>query len=86
MSESGLVAPLLGALQACISVLLTMCYGVAARRLKLVREEPINEMSGLGVKVFLPALLIVNLGGNLHLESAMNYVPVLGMDLSDVRT
>ena len=81
MTASGLVTPLLGALQACISVLLTMCYGVAARWFRLIKEEPIDEMSGLAVKVFLPALLVVNLGNNLHLENAMDYVPVLGMNI-----
>ena len=74
-----LLTPLLGALQASVSVLLTICYGVIARRLKLVNEEPVNEMSGISVKIFLPALLIVNLGSNLHLENALNYIPVLGM-------
>lgn len=80
MTGSGLLAPLAGALQACLSVLLTMCCGVVVRWLRLIQEEPIDEMSGLAVKVFLPALLVVNLGSNLHLENAMNYVPVLGMD------
>lgn len=77
MTGSGLIAPLAGALQACLSVLLTMCCGVVVRWLRLIQEEPIDEMSGLAVKVFLPALLVVNLGSNLHLENAMNYVPVL---------
>lgn len=79
MFGEDILVPLLGAFQACLSVLLTMCYGVATRRFCLLRREAINEMTGLGVKVFLPALLIVNLGNNLHYESALNYVPVLGM-------
>lgn len=78
MSDNGFVAPLVGALQACVSVLLTMSYGVIARRLKLIREASINDMGALGVKLFLPALLIINLGKQLHIGSAMNYVPVLG--------
>ncbi|RJE24340.1 Auxin Efflux Carrier superfamily [Aspergillus sclerotialis] len=77
MSENGFIAPLIGALQACVSVLLTMSYGVLARRLKLIREQSINDMGALGVKLFLPALLIINLGKQLHLGSAMNYLPVL---------
>ena len=74
-----LLSPLLGALQACISVLLTIFYGLVARRLKLVSEGPINELNRISVQMFLPALLIVNLGSNLHLENALNYIPVLGM-------
>ncbi|KAL1966665.1 hypothetical protein VTN77DRAFT_3862 [Rasamsonia byssochlamydoides] len=73
----GLLPPFLGALQACTSVLLTLLYGVAARQAKLIREESINDIAGLCVKVFLPALIIVNLGSQLHLGSALNYVPVL---------
>jgi hypothetical protein len=80
MSAAGFVAPLLGALQACVSVLLTMSYGLIARRLRLIQETSINDMGALGVKVFMPALLIINLGKQLHLGSAMNYIPVLGTD------
>lgn len=79
MVDEGLLAPFLGALQACVSVLLTMCYGVAARRLQLIHEATINDMAGLGVKLFLPALIVVNLGQQLHLGTAMHYLPVLGM-------
>lgn len=78
MSDGGFITPLLGALQACVSVLLTMGYGVMARRLRLIHEKSINDMGALGVKLFLPALLIINLGKELHLGSVMNYVPVLG--------
>lgn len=74
---SGLLPPFLGALQACTSVLLTLCYGVLARKAQLIREGSINDLSGLCVKVFLPALIIINLGSQLHLGSVLNYVPVL---------
>ncbi|KAJ5941656.1 hypothetical protein N7516_001824 [Penicillium verrucosum] len=77
MPSEGLVTPFLGALQACVSVLLTMCYGFAARRLNLIHETTINDMLGLGVKLLLPALLIVHLGEQLHLGTAMNYIPVI---------
>ena len=77
MPDSGLGPPFLGALQACVSVLLTMCYGVAARRLHLIHDATINDMSGLTVKIFLPALIVVNLGQQLHLDTALNYIPVL---------
>lgn len=79
MSSEGLVTPFLGALQACVSVLLTMGYGFAARRLHLLQETTINDMLGLGMKLLLPALLIVNLGEQLHLQTAMNYIPVISI-------
>lgn len=78
LSDDGLLPPFLGALKACVSVLLTMCYGVAARRLGLIHDATINDMSALGVKLFLPALIVVNLGKELHIGTAMNYLPVLG--------
>lgn len=76
--EDGLLLPFLGALQACVSVLLTICYGVAAQRLSLIHVATINDMSALGVKLFLPALIVVNLGKELHIGTALNYIPVLG--------
>lgn len=77
MGFARLLVPFLGAFQACISVLLTVIYGVAARQSKLIHESTIDDMSGICVKVFLPALIIVNLGSQLHVDNALNYVPVL---------
>ena len=78
MGVKGFVAPLLGALQACVSVLLTICYGVAAQRLQLIHKASIDDMAGLSVKLFLPALIVVHLGEQLHAGNLLNYVPVLG--------
>lgn len=76
-AEGFFTTPLLGALQACVSVLLTICYGVAAQRLQLMNKAAIDGMAGLGVKLFLPALIIVHLGEQLHAGTLLNYVPVL---------
>jgi hypothetical protein len=78
MLEGDIVTPFLGALQACVSVLLTMSYGAIAERLRLVKESSISDMAGLGVKLFLPALIVVHLGEQLHADIVLNYVPVLG--------
>ena len=78
MGAEGFVAPLLGALQACVSVLLTICYGVAAQRVQLIHKGSIEDMAALGVKVLLPALTLVHLGEQLHAGNVINYVPVLG--------
>ncbi|PYI33551.1 auxin efflux carrier superfamily [Aspergillus indologenus CBS 114.80] len=67
----------LGAFQACVSVLLTLAYGVIARYAGLVSETSIKDVSGLGIKLFFPALMVVNLGSNLHLSSILNYLPIL---------
>lgn len=86
MAAAGFLTPFLGALQACVCVLLTMCYGVVARRLRLIHDATINDMSGLAVKLFLPALIVVHLGQQLHLGTALNYVPVLGIAYQLVQT
>ncbi|OJJ98524.1 hypothetical protein ASPACDRAFT_1857777 [Aspergillus aculeatus ATCC 16872] len=67
----------LGAFQACVSVLLTLAYGVIARYAGLVSEISIKDVSGLGIKLFFPALMVVSLGSNLHLSSILNYLPIL---------
>ncbi|RAO68596.1 uncharacterized protein BHQ10_004608 [Talaromyces amestolkiae] len=75
--SKGLVQPFLGALQACISVLLTLLYGVITRHVSLINDETIDQMSGICVKIFLPALILVKLGSELSLDIALHYVPVL---------
>lgn len=77
-SSNGILEPFLGALQACVSVLFTLFWGLVARRMKLLKEQSIKDLSGLGVRVFLPALIVVNLGSQLHLDTALDYIPVLG--------
>lgn len=74
--EDGIVPPFLGALQACTAVLLTLLYGILARQANIIHERTINDMTGLCVRVFLPALIMVKLGSELHIGIALNYVPV----------
>ena len=66
--ESFLV-PFLGALQASIAVLLTICSGVAAAQFGLISEESSKEISRMSVNIFMPALLITNIGSQLSLET-----------------
>jgi hypothetical protein len=82
MAQGSLLTSFLGALQACVSVLLTLGYGVLTRHFGLIQTSSIHDVSGLGVKVFLPALILVHLGEQLKLDNAMNYLPVLGKDLA----
>lgn len=77
MSDQSLSAAFLGALQASVSVLLTMTYGIVTRECRLLSQLTINEMIALGVKLFLPALTLVKLGSELRPENVMNYLPVL---------
>ncbi|KAL3477701.1 hypothetical protein BJX99DRAFT_123572 [Aspergillus californicus] len=77
MPQGNIISPFLGALQACVSVLFTLSYGVITRHLGLIQKSSIHDVSGLGVKVLLPALIVVHLGEQLKLDNVLNYVPVL---------
>ncbi|KAF1982914.1 auxin efflux carrier [Aulographum hederae CBS 113979] len=77
MSSSGLLPSFLAAIQASVSVLLVILYGVLTARFKLLDSSNGKAISMICVKVFLPALLLTKIGSELHLESAGRYVVVL---------
>jgi hypothetical protein len=77
--SSGIWQCFLGALQASVSVLLTMSYGVIASRFRLLRESSSRDINKLCVRVFLPALLITNVGNKLSSDSVGGVIPVLVM-------
>lgn len=81
MSGSGLVASFLGALQASLSVLLTIGYGVIAAQYGLLKGSSAKDISQICVRIFLPALLMTNVGSQLHSDTAMRYLPILGTSL-----
>lgn len=66
---SELIVPFLGALQASVAVLLTIFTGVLASQFQLIGEKSSKEISKVCVRLFLPALLIVNVGSQLHFET-----------------
>lgn len=66
-----------GALQASLSVLLVIIYGVIASQFGLIDNASAKKVSRISVKMFLPFLLITKLGKELTLENATKYVPVL---------
>ncbi|KAF3056576.1 putative transporter C5D6.04 [Daldinia childiae] len=74
---SPLLISFLGAIQASLSVLLTIGYGVIAAQFGLVTTEAAEEVSHLCVNVLLPCLLITKLGSELHLDTVVNYVPII---------
>ncbi|KAG0638281.1 membrane transport protein-domain-containing protein [Tuber brumale] len=79
MSDPGasLKQSFLGALQASLSVLLTLGYGVLSAKLRLVHPRSVGDVSRLCVDMFLPALLITSIGRQLTLEGVGNYAPFL---------
>ncbi len=75
---SEILLPFLGALQAALSVLLTMAYGMAASYLSLLDGKSAGRFSKTSVSIFLPMLLIYNLGSQLHADTILRYIPILG--------
>lgn len=64
--KENFVVPFLGALQASFAVLLTIFYGVLAAQFNLISEASAKDVSKACVRLFLPALLIINVGEQLQ--------------------
>ena len=69
--------PFIGAIQASLSVLLVILYGVIAAQFGILKGDSTREISTLCVRVFLPALLITKVGSQLHADTGIRYVPIL---------
>lgn len=77
MSVSEIITPFLAALQASISVLLTIFAGVLVAQFYLLDGDAAKQVSRTCVRMFLPALLITKLGSQLHADTVARYVPIL---------
>jgi predicted permease len=80
--SSGIVQPLLGGIQATVSVIITIGFGVAFSQFGLLDADAASKISKTSVKVLLPCLLINNLGKQLKPETAYEYVPIISTYLS----
>jgi predicted permease len=74
---SGLGSTLLSALQASLSVLLVISYGGIAAHYNLLTPSHTKAISKICVKMFLPALLLVKIGSELHAGSVHRYGLIL---------
>jgi predicted permease len=74
---SGLLPSFVAAIQASLSVLLVITYGAIAAHLQLLDSKNGKAISKICVKMFLPALLLVKLGSEMHIGSAHRYLIVL---------
>lgn len=72
-----LLSSFVAAVQASLSVLLVISYGGIAAQLGLLNSEHGKAISKICVKMFLPALLLVQIGSELHLGSANRYLTIL---------
>ncbi|PVI04971.1 hypothetical protein DM02DRAFT_134635 [Periconia macrospinosa] len=77
MASSGLVSSFVAAIQASLSVLLVISYGGIAAHLGLLDSKNGKAISKICVKMFLPALLLVKLGSEMHPGSAHRYLIVV---------
>lgn len=77
MVLNGFLASFVAAVQASLSVLLVISYGAIAARLGLLNASNGKAISKICVKMFLPALLLVQIGSELHLGSANRYFVIL---------
>ena len=79
-----LITSFLGALQASVSILLIIFYGALASQFKLVEGSTSKQVSALCVRMFLPALLMANVGSQLNADTGIRYVPILSMCASQI--
>lgn len=77
MAPEGLGSSFLAAVQASLSVLLVIFYGVLASQWQLLDSKTGKKISKICVKMFLPALLLTKIGSELHAESARRYGIIL---------
>ncbi|PMD30104.1 hypothetical protein L207DRAFT_474337 [Hyaloscypha variabilis F] len=76
-SQAGLIPSFIAAIQASLSVLLVISYGAIAAHLKLLDPSSSKSISKICVRMFLPALLLTQIGSELHAGSAHRYLIVL---------
>lgn len=74
----GILSSFVAAVQASLSVLLVISYGGIAAKLGLLDSSNGKAISKICVKMFLPALLFIQIGTELHLGSAHRYLIILG--------
>ncbi len=77
MPTSGILPSFVAAVQASLSVLLVISYGGIAAKLRLLDSSNGKAISKICVKMFLPALLLTQIGSELHSGSAHRYGIIL---------
>ncbi|KAF8459071.1 auxin efflux carrier [Terfezia claveryi] len=77
MSSTPLTMSFIGALQASLSVLLTLVYGLIAARYQLLKESSAKDVSKLCVNMFLPMLIVTNVGSQIDLDTLKRYYPIM---------
>ncbi|KIV88363.1 hypothetical protein PV10_08054 [Exophiala mesophila] len=81
MASTGLVESFVSAVQASLSVLLVISYGGIAAYLNLLDSKTTKAISKICVRMFLPALLMVQIGSELHAGAAHRYLLIFAWAL-----
>ena len=82
--QNSVLTSFIGALQGSVSVLLTIGYGMIAGHFKLIKDSSAKDISRLCVKLLQPALLIINVGSEVHPETLPRYFPIIGESWSRI--
>jgi len=77
MSSGDLVDSFLAALQANLGAILTNFYGVLVSQFNRLDKSAGKVISKVYVRMLLPALLITEVGSELHLDATTRYIPIL---------
>ncbi|KAF8474825.1 auxin efflux carrier [Kalaharituber pfeilii] len=72
-----LAVSFVGALQASLSVILTLGYGLLAARFGLIRNASAKDVSRLCVNIFLPMLIVTNVGSQIDVKSIKKYFLIM---------
>lgn len=72
------------ALQAGLSVLLVIVYGIIGAQYDLIDNHSAKKISQISVQLFLPFLLVTKVGKQLELETVHEYVPILSKTYKSV--
>jgi predicted permease len=79
--QTGLIPSFLAAIQASLSVLLVISYGGIAAKLGLLNSTVSKSISKICVRMFLPALLLAQIGSELHAGSVNRYIVIFAWAL-----
>ncbi|KAJ7640540.1 membrane transport protein-domain-containing protein [Mycena rosella] len=78
---SGLLEGITSSTKASISVILVLVYGYGLRKFNFISQEGESNISRLGTKFFLPALLFAEIGPLATASNLRNYWPIIPLSL-----
>jgi predicted permease len=77
--NSGLWPTFIAAVQAAVSILFTIFWGLLAGYFEVLDDHSAQKLSQLCVNMLLPALLVTNVGSELNSNNVARYSAIVGM-------